>query len=69
MIAPITSNLSAKGFLTTYFLDKRQSKLPSDSVVLLYQLRTIDRSRLTKRISKLSFDQFGALRRQMMLVF
>ena len=55
LVAPITTNLKAKGFLTTYFLTKKESHLEHDSVILLYQIRTIDKQRLQSKSSAYSF--------------
>ncbi|MBD3331020.1 hypothetical protein GF354_05875 [Candidatus Peregrinibacteria bacterium] len=69
IIAPITSNLKAKGRFTTYFLNKKVSALDKDSVVLLFQLRTIDKSRLEKKIKKLKETEFLGIKEQMKFVF
>ena len=67
IIAPITTNLKAKGLLTTYFLP--QKKLKHDSVVLLYQIRTIDKARLKNRIFALSSYELANIREQLSLIF
>ena len=69
IVAPLTSNLRAKGKLTTYFLPKRTSELDKDSVVLLFQLRTLDKTRLKKRIAKLPPSEFVAIKEQLRFVF
>ncbi len=69
IIAPITSNLKAKGRLTTYFLPKRISGLDMDLVVLLFQIRTIDKKRLQKRISRLNKDIFLEIKSQFKFIF
>jgi mRNA interferase MazF len=69
LIAPLTSNLKAKGKLTTFFLDQKQSGLSQDSVVLLFQLRTIDMSRLQQKLSKLLPEDFLAMKEQLRFVF
>ncbi len=68
VIAPLTTNLTAKGLLTTYHLPKNISKLPHDSVVLLFQIRTVDKARLVKYISALNPDEVGGIREQLMFV-
>src|SRR3989344_9165586 len=50
IIAPLTSKIPSKKYLTSIFLSKKDSKLKKDSVILLNQIRTIDKSRLTRRI-------------------
>jgi mRNA interferase MazF len=53
MIAPLTSNLKAKGYLLTVFVDAKSSGLPKDSVILLFQIRTLDKRRLERKIAHL----------------
>jgi mRNA interferase MazF len=69
IIAPITSNLQAKGKYTTYFLDKKISKLPKDSVVLLHQIRTIDKARLRQKLETLDKNTFTQVREQLEIIF
>ena len=64
IIIPITSNLSAKDKITTYFLAKNISSLNKDSVALLFQIRTINKNRLTKKISELNKQTFRKLKNQ-----
>jgi mRNA interferase MazF len=56
IMAAITSKIFKKEFPTNVFLPKKDSKLDKDSTVLLNQIRTIDNSRLIKKIS--SLDEF-----------
>lgn len=69
VIAPITSNLNAAGYLTTYLLDKKTSKLKTDSVVLIHQIRTIDKVRLKKKSGALSMEEFRKIKAKMTLIF
>lgn len=69
VVAPITSNLTTKGKMTTYFLSSKNSKIKNDSVVLLFQVRTIDKSRLIKKITTLDPDHFQQILSQLRLVF
>ena len=69
LIAPITKTLTAKGFLTTYFLEKKHLGLKFDSIALLYQLRTIDKLRLRKRLCRLSGDEMKNVKDQLRLLF
>ena len=69
LIAPITSNLQAKGKMTTFFLQKADSGLNSDSVVLLFQMRTIDVSRLEKKVAHLKKEQFASVKEQLRFIF
>ncbi len=69
IIAPITSNLKAKGKMTTFFLSKKTSKLKQNSVVLLFQLRTLDKTRLNKKILSLNKILFSEIKQQLNFVF
>lgn len=69
VIAPITTNLRAKGYMTTYFLAKSVSELPRDSVILLYQIRTIDKMRLKRLVSVLSPVVMRQIKEQIAFVF
>lgn len=53
IIAPITSKEFSKEFPTNVAISKQESKLNNDSTVLLNQIRTIDKSRIMKKISSL----------------
>jgi mRNA interferase MazF len=50
IIACITSNLARKGYPTNVFISANETGLTSDSVVLLNQIRTVDKTRLTRKI-------------------
>lgn len=69
IVAPLTKNLTAKGHITTYFIDKRISKLNFDSVALLFQIRTIDKLRIQKQISNLDETMMKRIKIQMALMF
>lgn len=53
IIAAITSQISKAKLPTHIELDKNRYNLPKDSVVLLEQLRTLDKMRLKDRIGSL----------------
>jgi mRNA interferase MazF len=50
IIACITSNLARKDYPTNVFISAKETGLTSDSVVLLNQIRTVDKARLTRKI-------------------
>ena len=54
IVAPITSKLYKKEYPTNINLLKEDSKLGKDSTILLNQIKTIDKSRIIKKISSLS---------------
>ncbi len=68
VVAPITSNTKAKWKMTTYFL-WQISWLQKDSIALLFQIRTIDKSRLTSKIWSIDKDEFLLIKKQLMFVF
>lgn len=49
IIACITTNLKRKDLPTNVFISAKDTGLTSDSVVLLNQIRTVDKSRLTNK--------------------
>jgi len=53
IVAAISSKIFSKEFPTNIFLLKNESRLNKDSTILLNQIRTIDKSRIIKRISTL----------------
>ena len=50
IVACITTNLSRKDYPTNVFITAKETGLSSDSVVLLNQIRTLDKTRLKKKI-------------------
>jgi mRNA interferase MazF len=50
IVAPITSCFTKKPLPTHIILDKTACGLPSDSIVLLEQIKTIDKRRLKSRM-------------------
>jgi len=53
IVAALTSKIFKKEFPTNVFISKEDSNLGKDSNVLLNQIRTIDKSRLIKKIDSL----------------
>lgn len=56
IIAAITSKIFEKEFPTNIFIKKENSRLDKDSTIMLNQIRTIDNSRLIKKVG--SLDNF-----------
>jgi mRNA interferase MazF len=54
IILPITSSIKSRTYVTNVPLSKSESKLKRDSIILCNQIRTIDKSRIKKRISNLN---------------
>jgi mRNA interferase MazF len=54
VVLPLTTNLRLLDAPGNVFLDKNESKLTGDSVIIVAQLYAIDRGRFKKRISKVT---------------
>ena len=55
IIAPFTSKIYEKEYPTNVFISKKDSHLDKDSTIMLNQIRTIDKSRVIKKISSVDF--------------
>ena len=55
-IVPLTSNLKAGRFLFTVPITSAESGLTKDSVILVFHIRTLDKSRLLRKLGTLSPD-------------
>lgn len=55
IVAAITSKVPEKEYPTNVFISKQDSHLDKDSTIMLNQIRTIDKSRIIKKISSLDF--------------
>ena len=54
IVAPITSKKFSKEFPTNVQITAKDSGLEKESTILLNQIRTIDKSRIIKRLDKLN---------------
>jgi len=54
IVSPITTKIYTKEFPTNVEVESEESKLKKKSTILLNQIRTIDKSRLIRKISFLS---------------
>ena len=62
IVAAITSaHDGVKMYPTEVFISQGEGGLVNDSIVLLSQIRTIDKLQLVKKIGKLSFDKMKAV--------
>lgn len=57
IVASITSNIRYKRVLPTHVLIEARDKLDNDSLILLEQVRTIDKRRLIRRLGNLKSDE------------
>lgn len=69
IILPITSNLKYKDNLTVYFLSKEVSSIENDSLALLFQIRTIDKLRIKKRVGAVTQMEFYKIKKKMNNIF
>ena len=53
VVAALTSNLRLAAAPGNMLLDRRETKLPRDSVINVSQVLTVDKSYLTERVDKL----------------
>lgn len=59
IVAPITSKVFSKEFPTNVQISTKESGLKEDSTILLNQIRTIDKSRIIKRLGKVNASLFN----------
>lgn len=59
IVAPITSKIFSKDFPTNVQISTKESELKEDSTILLNQIRTIDKSRIIKRLGKVNASLFN----------
>lgn len=64
-IIPITSNIKAKWYMLTYFIDKKISNLDKDSICLIFQPRTISKERLIKKVWDLSQNELKNIKQEL----
>lgn len=57
IVALITRNITREGFPTHVNISKKESKLTSKSVIMLEQIRTIDKKRILRKVSSLSNEK------------
>ncbi|MBC8235017.1 type II toxin-antitoxin system PemK/MazF family toxin [bacterium] len=53
LVAPLTANIQASNFLLTITLPAAETGLARDSVALLFQIRTLDKRRLERKLAHL----------------
>lgn len=67
IVAAITSHINEKFYPTEIFLPKQVSRLSQDSVILLNQIRTVDKIRLIRRLGVISKDLLGEVERALLI--
>jgi mRNA interferase MazF len=68
VVIPLTTNLLLADVPGNIFLDKKESKLPKDSVILLSQIGVVDKQRFVEKISKTSKDTMKKIENSMMFI-
>jgi mRNA interferase MazF len=58
IIAPLTSTIYDKDYPTNVFVSAIKSNLKKDSTILLNQIKTIDKSRILKKLTSLDRSLF-----------
>lgn len=69
IVALITSISKKMNLPVHYEIRKELSHLPQDSVVLLEQIRTIDKKRLIKKVSNLNEEQMDTVNTKILISF
>lgn len=69
IVAAITSHVGERRYPTEIFLPKELTKLSEDSIILLNQIRTIDKIRLIQRMGILPKNLLEEVRRALMISF
>jgi len=57
IVAPITSKIFDKEFPTNVHIKSNYTGLEKDSTILMNQIRTIDKSRIVRKLGKLDADE------------
>ena len=63
IVAAISSQVPSKAYPTNVFVNATEGGLENDSVVLLNQVRSIDKTRLVKQLGTLSVDTIQKVNR------
>ncbi len=70
MIAPITSNLNALRFTFTVKIEpSEENGLSQISIVMIFQMRAIDKSRIIKKIGILSVEDLAQMNAEIWKMF
>lgn len=67
IVACLTTKCTEKHKLPTHILLNKDCGLPKDSMALLEQIRTIDKSRLTNKIGKLNEEDIHKVEKALMI--
>lgn len=67
IVAAITSQINKAKIPTHIELDQKTYNLPKDSVILLEQIRTIDKRRMKEKITSLSNEKMKEINRAILI--
>ena len=67
IVAGITSNVLKKDYPTNIFISKGEGGLKLDSTILLNQIRTIDKIRITKKLGSISPEVMNKVEKALLI--
>jgi mRNA interferase MazF len=68
VVLPLTSNLRLLDAPGNVFINKKESKLTKDSVIIVTQFYALDRQKFIKKVSKVKSETMEEVKNGMMLV-
>lgn len=68
LVVPLTTNLRTKDFISTYLLEKGEANLKKESILLVHQLRCIDKSRLQKKVGRINLKELPQIKLRLSLL-
>lgn len=69
LIAPLTSQIKGPTHVTKVLIKAKEGGLKADSVVLLNQIRSVDKMRLVKRLSRFAPDTMARVDLGIQVIF
>ena len=69
LIAPITSKVNSKPNLPTHVIIKKNGKITHDSIILIEQIRVIDKQRLQEYLCKIEPEKIDEINKAMIEAF
>jgi mRNA interferase MazF len=69
IVIPLSTNTLLADVPGNIFIDKKESKLQNDSVILLPQVGVIDKQRLVEKISKVNRDIMYKIEKNILFMF
>ncbi|GHV84502.1 mRNA interferase [Spirochaetia bacterium] len=68
VVIPLTTNLLLADVPGNIYIDKKESKLSKDSVILLSQIGVVDKQRFVKKNSKINKDTMENIENSIMFI-